>query len=153
MRNEIKEIKKEALEKLGEQENPEPWFSPKEVLDIIAEIEFLETEIKQLKQDRQIHTKIISDKSNDQIEYGKQDRMKIEKLEKRNEETELQRHRCSQVLDRANEKINKLQAVRECAKSFEKKFKDITDIAPFTTKGYLELWLTELQQAIKESEK
>jgi len=47
MKDEIKELKKEALEKLGEQENPEPWFSPQEVLDVIAEIEFLETEIKQ----------------------------------------------------------------------------------------------------------
>ena len=49
MKDNIKELKKEALEKLGEQENPEPWFSPKEVLDIIAEIELLETEIKQLQ--------------------------------------------------------------------------------------------------------
>jgi len=41
MKDKIEEIKKEALEKLGEQENPEPWFSPEEVLDLIVEIEQL----------------------------------------------------------------------------------------------------------------
>lgn len=45
MKDEIKELKKEALEKLGEQENPEPWFSPEEVLQLIAEIESLDEKI------------------------------------------------------------------------------------------------------------
>lgn len=108
MKDEIKELKKEALEKLGEQENPEPWFSPQEVLDVIAEIEKLEkldednlsviaemgeqnaklynenkqlqAEIEQLKQDYKDHTKVLGDKLNDQIEYGKEDREIINEL-------------------------------------------------------------------------
>ena len=48
-KDKIKELKKEALEKFGEQENPEPWFSPQEVLNLIADFEFLETELKLYK--------------------------------------------------------------------------------------------------------
>lgn len=49
MKELIKELKKEALEKLGEQENPQPWFNPREVLTLIAEIESLETKNQELK--------------------------------------------------------------------------------------------------------
>jgi chromosome segregation ATPase len=44
------------------------------------QIEELNKEIKQLKQDYKDHTKILGDKLNDQIEYGKQDRKKIDEL-------------------------------------------------------------------------
>ncbi len=94
------------------------------------QIEELETIIKELKQDYKDHIKFLGDKLNDQIEYSKQDKKKIEELEKELRDKKIKIEHLVEDIGQmketiveyygtnVEEKIKQLQAVCDAAEEY-----------------------------------